>query len=178
MGHHAILRQTYYIYRWTTRQWKHVKCQTIPHFNFYCKNRRCVLLLLEGAKATICVGIGVHQCPQHGWLAYVWSYHWRRGVYWDFRDICCHHGNIFSQEDSGYESRTAPSLILHVLQQGHRVDTVHKLDWPDCSLDISETENVSQKVQSDNGNHGLMSSLCPAILSKYCTFKSATISSQ
>ncbi len=34
------------------------------------------------AKGNICHGIWVHQCKWHGWLAYVWRYHWHGGIYW------------------------------------------------------------------------------------------------
>lgn len=41
-----------------------------------------------------------------------------------YRDTCCHQGNIFSPEISGYFSRTIPGLILHVLPRSDFADRV------------------------------------------------------
>ena len=102
--------------------------QTSPHFSLFLeKNGHWILRAKDekdhpdcyqtkSAKTSLCDGMGVHQCPRHGWSAYMWRYHWCGGLCWNFGDICCRQDD-FSQELHFYFSRTMPGLILHEFQQ-------------------------------------------------------------
>ena len=48
------------------------------------RKRPSRLLPRKSAKTSLCDGIGVHQCLRHGWSAYMWRYHWCRGLWWNF----------------------------------------------------------------------------------------------
>ena len=69
---------------------------------------------VTNAKTSLCDGMGVHQCPGHGWSAYMWRYHWCRGLRWNFGETyAAIKTTNFSQELHVYFSRTMPGLILH-----------------------------------------------------------------
>ena len=42
------------------------------------------LLPTKSAKTSLFNGMGVQQCPWHGWSAYMWRYHWCKGLCWNF----------------------------------------------------------------------------------------------
>ena len=46
------------------------------------------LLSTKSAKTSLCDGMGVHQCPRHGWSACMWRYHWYGGLCWNFGETC------------------------------------------------------------------------------------------
>lgn len=114
------------------------------------------LLLAREAKASICHGVGVHQCPQPEWLAGVWRYHWHRVVYWSFKETCFHQGDSFSRKVSGYFSTTKLGLILHMLQQCGLLDT----EWT-CLNDPSAIQKhllLKMKGESDSSDQRLLKS--------------------
>ena len=69
--------------------------QTSPHFSLFLEkqtsdstcqslNRLSRLLPMKSAETIFCDGMGVRQSPQHGWSAYMWRYHWCKGLCWNF----------------------------------------------------------------------------------------------
>ena len=112
--------------RWTERQWK--RGQTSSHFSLFlgkwtldsmCQRwtKPSRLLPTKSAKTNLCDGVGVHQCPRHGWSAHMWRHHWCGGLCWNFGETyCCCPDDDFSQEFHIYSSRTMQGLILHEIQ--------------------------------------------------------------
>ena len=84
------------VMRWTERQWQ--ICSLVrrvhisacfgekPMSDSTCQRwkRQSRLLPTKSAKTSLCDGMGVHQCPRHGWSAYMWRYHWCGGLCWNF----------------------------------------------------------------------------------------------
>ena len=80
------------------RQWKHVlRSQESTFQPVFGKNGHRILrdkdekkpsklLPTKSAKTSLCDGMGVHQCPQHEWAAYMWRCHWYGGLCWNFGD--------------------------------------------------------------------------------------------
>ena len=76
------------------------------------------------------------------------------------RDICCYQDNDFSQELHVYFSRTMAGLILHELQQRGFIGRVCV-----CLTGLSAVQiclllkmyGTSWRGESNNGNHGLLS---------------------
>lgn len=92
------------------------------------------LVPVEGAEASICDSIWVHQCPWNGWLTYVGTYHQQGHLCWNFRKTYCmllsrQHPEslwIFQEDNARPFSAHATKAWLH----GHRVCV---LDWLACS---------------------------------------------
>ena len=63
--------------RWTERLWKYVLWEKWTSGSLCQRWKRpSRLLSTKSAKNSLCDGMGVHQCPRHGWSAYMWRYHW------------------------------------------------------------------------------------------------------
>ena len=66
-------------------------------------------------KTSLCDGMGVHQCPQHGWSAYMWRYHWCGGLCWNFGDAAVK-GMTFPRNFSGLFQQD--NARPHYIQRG------------------------------------------------------------
>ena len=93
---------------------------------------------------------------------------------WIWRDICCCQDDDFSQELHVYFSRTMPGLILHELQQRAfiGIECVCLTGLPaDQICLLFKMYGASWSEESDNGDHGLLSS--SSLVNSTC--KTATI---
>ena len=65
--------------------------QTSPHFSLFFGKTDIGFYVPKMKKTTQIAtnenyggGMGVHQGPRYGWSAYMWRYHWCRGLCWNF----------------------------------------------------------------------------------------------
>ena len=97
---------------------------------------------MKSAKTSLCDGIGVHQCPQHGWSAYVWKYHWCGGSCWNFGETyAAVKTTTFPRKFISANNARPHSAGVIGIEWLHR----HRVcvpDWPAYSADQSPIENV------------------------------------
>ena len=94
-----------------------------------------------------------------------------------WRDICCCQDNDFSQELHVYFSRTIPGLILYKLQQCGfgGIECVCLTGLPAVQICLLlKMYGASWRGESNNGEHGLLSSLFSPRMGKTSIYKTAT----
>ena len=134
---------------------------TSPHFHLFLGKTDIGCAKDEKDHPDCCLQMAVHQCPRHGWSAYMCRYHWCRGLCWNFgktnaavkmttfprKSMCISAG----QSQASFCTIPTASLCKH---------WVPALDWlPAVQICLLlKVYGASWRGESDNGDHGLLSS--------------------
>ena len=131
----------------------------------------------KSAKNSLCDGMGVHQCPRHGWSAYMWRYHWCRGLFWNFGETyAAVKRQLFPGTPCPFQQDNARPHSASVTTAWHR-HRVRVLDWPACSPDLSPIDSC---IHDESQTKATMDSWAAQVLytpriGKNSTCKTATI---
>ena len=113
-----------------------------PHFSLFLGK-----MWLLCANTSLCDGMGVHQCPQHGWSVYMWRYHWCGGLCWNF-------GETYAAVKTAIFPR---NFSISAGQCQASFCTSYSLPAVQICL-LLKMYGASWRGESDNGDHGLLSS--------------------
>ena len=114
--------------RWTKRQLKRVPWSEESHFSlFFRKNGHQVLRAKDEKDHSDCCQpkvqkpasvMGVHQCPRHGWSAYMRRYQWCRGLCRNFGETyAAVKTTTFPRNSMSISAGQCQASALHELQQ-------------------------------------------------------------